>query len=75
MAAVSTALAATGAHEAWVWFTAVGNYLCVAAFVRARSMCFRRRNFRSDDRVSTRQQIQMLRDALREPALVSSQSR
>ena len=65
MAAVSTALAATGAHEAWVWFTAVGNYLCVAALF-ALEYVFRRRKFRSDDRVSTRQQIQMLRDALRE---------
>jgi uncharacterized membrane protein len=65
MAAVSTALAASGAHEAWVWFTAVGNYICVAALF-ALEYVFRRRTFRSDDRVSTRQQIRMLRDALRD---------
>ena len=64
MVAVSTALAATGAHEAWVWFTAVGNYLCVAGFF-ALEIVFRRWKFPRDLRVSPTQQIQMLRAALR----------
>ena len=64
MAAVSTALAATGAREAWVWFTAVGNYLCVATLF-ALEYVYRRRKFPRDGRVSPRQQIRMLRAALR----------
>ena len=64
MAAVSAALAASGAHEAWVWFTAVGNYLCVAALF-AVEYVYRRRRFPHNAAVSPRQQIQMLRAALR----------
>lgn len=64
MAAVSTALAVTDAREAWVWFTAVGNYLCVAALF-ALEYVFRRRKFPRDGRVSPTQQMRMLRAALR----------
>jgi len=66
MAAVSAALAASGAREAWVWFTAVGNYLCVAALF-AVEYFYRRRRFPHNAAVSPRQQIQMLRAALRNP--------
>ncbi len=65
MAAVSTALAVSGAHAAWVWFTAVGNYLCVAALF-AVEYAYRRRRFPRDDHVSPRQQMALLRAALRE---------
>jgi len=66
MAAVSAALAASGAHAAWVWFTAVGNYLCVAALF-AVEYVYRRRRFPHNAAVSPRRQIQMLRAALRNP--------
>ena len=64
MAAISATLAASGAREAWLWFTAVGNYLCVAALF-AVEYAYRRRRFPSNATVSPRQQIQMLRAALR----------
>ena len=64
MAATSAALSASGAHEAWVWFTAVGNYLCVVALF-AIEYVYRRRRFPHHAAVSPRQQIQMLRAALR----------
>jgi uncharacterized membrane protein len=67
MAAVSAALAAlaaSGAREAWVWFTAVGNYLCVAALF-AVEYVYRRRRFPRNAAASPRQQIRMLRAALR----------
>ena len=65
MAAVSAALAAFGAHWAWAWFTAVGNYLCVAALF-AIEYVYRRRRFPRSDPVSPWQQIMMVRTALRE---------
>jgi uncharacterized membrane protein len=64
MAAVSAALAASGAREAWVWFTAVGNYLCVVALF-AVEYVYRRRRFPHNAAVPPRQQIQMLRSVLR----------
>jgi len=64
MATVSGALAAFGAHEAWVWFTAVGNYLCVAALF-AIEYAYRRRRFPRGDHVSPRRQMAMMRAALR----------
>jgi hypothetical protein len=64
MAAVSVALAASGAREAWVWFTAVGNYLCVAALF-AIEYGYRRWRFPRNDHVSPRQQLLMMRAALR----------
>ena len=64
MAGVSIVLAASGLREAWLWFTAVGNYLCVAALF-ALEYAFRRRKFPRDGRVSPTQQIRMLRAALR----------
>ncbi len=51
MALVSGALAAIGAHEAWAWFTAVGNYLCVAALFMVE-YGYRRWRFPVDSRVS-----------------------
>ena len=65
MAMVSGALAAFGAHEAWVWFTAVGNYLCVAALF-AVEYGYRRWRFPSDSRVPPWQQLGMLRATLRD---------
>jgi uncharacterized membrane protein len=65
MAAVSGALAATGAHEAWVWFTAVGNYLCVAALF-AIEYGYRSWRFPNSGRVSPRRQLEMLRAALQD---------
>ena len=64
MAGVSVALAAFGVHEAWVWFTAVGNYLCVAALFGVE-YGYRRRRFPRKDHVSPGQQILMMRAALR----------
>jgi uncharacterized membrane protein len=66
MAGISAALVASGAREAWVWFTAVGNYLCVAALF-AIEYVYRRRRFPHNAAVSPRQQIRMLRAALRNP--------
>ena len=63
MALVSGALAAIGAHEAWVWFTAVGNYLCVAALF-AIEYGYRRWRFPNDSRVSPGRQLRMLRATL-----------
>ena len=65
MAAVSAFLALLGAHWAWVWFTAVGNYLCVAALF-AIEYWYRRWRFPRTDYVSPRQQIMMVRAALRD---------
>ncbi len=65
MATVSASLAAFGAHAAWAWFTAVGNYLCVAALF-AVEFAYRRRRFPRDDHVPPRQQIALLRAAMRE---------
>jgi uncharacterized membrane protein len=71
MAAISAVLAASGAHAAWMWFTAVGNYLCVAALF-ALEYAYRRRRFPRDDhrsgQISPRQQMDLLRAALRERA-------
>ena len=64
MAVVSVALAAFGIREAWVWFTAVGNYLCVAALF-AIEYGYRRWQFPRKDHVSPRQQLLMMRAALR----------
>ena len=64
MAIVSVALAASGAREAWVWFTAAGNYLCVGALF-AIEYGYRRWRFPRNDHVSPRQQMLMLRSALR----------
>jgi len=64
MAAVSGALAAFGASEAWVWFTAVGNYLCVAVLF-AIEYGYRRRRFPRKDHVSPRQQMLLMRAGLR----------
>lgn len=64
MAAVSVALAVSGAREAWVWFTAVGNYLCVAALF-AIEYGYRRWRLPRNDHVSPRQQLLMMRAALR----------
>jgi len=63
MAMVSVALAASGVREAWVWFTAVGNYLCVAALF-AIEHAYRRWRFPHNDSVSPWQQILMMRAAL-----------
>ena len=65
MATVSASLAAFGAHAAWAWFTAVGNYLCVAALF-ALEFAYRRRRFPRDDHVSPREQIALLRAAMRQ---------
>lgn len=65
MAAVSATLALSGAHAAWVWFTAVGNYLCVAALF-ALEYAYRRCRFPRDRHVSPREQIGLLRAAMRE---------
>jgi uncharacterized membrane protein len=62
MAAVSGALAASGAREAWVWFTAAGNYLCVGALF-AIEYGYRRWRFPRNDHVSPMQQILMIRAA------------
>jgi uncharacterized membrane protein len=64
MAMISVALAASGAHEAWVWFTAVGNYLCVAALF-AIEYGYRRWRFPHEDRTSLWRHILMMRAALR----------
>ena len=64
MAAISVALAASSAREAWVWFTAIGNYLCVAALF-AIEYGYRRWRFPRKDHVSPRQQLLMLRAAFR----------
>ena len=64
MAAMSVVLAASGAHAAWVWFTAVGNYACVAALF-ALEYGWRRRRFPRKDRVTPWQQVALLRDTLR----------
>ncbi len=65
MASLSAVLAAFGAYRAWVWFTAVGNYLCVAALF-AIEYGYRRWRFPRDDHVSPWHQILMMRAALRE---------
>jgi len=65
MAAISVALAASGAREAWVWFTAIGNYLCVAALF-AIEYGYRRWRLPRKDHVSPRQQLLMMRAALRD---------
>ena len=65
MAMVSGTLAAIGAHAAWVWFTAVGNYLCVAVLFTIE-YGYRRWRFPSDSRVSPGRQLEMLRAALRD---------
>lgn len=62
MAIVSVALAVSGAREAWVWFTAAGNYLCVGALF-AIEYGYRRRRFSRDDHVSPLQHLSMLRSA------------
>ena len=65
MTAVSATLALTGAYAAWMWFTAVGNYLCVAALF-AFEYAYRYRRFPRDTHISPREQIALLRAALRE---------
>jgi uncharacterized membrane protein len=65
MALVSGALAAFGAHEAWVWFTAVGNYLCAGALF-AIEYGYRSWRFPNDSRISPGRQLEMLRTALRD---------
>jgi uncharacterized membrane protein len=65
MAAVSASLAGFGAHWAWAWFTAVGNYLCVAALF-AIEYAYRRRRFPRHGQPSPRDQLMMVRDALRD---------
>jgi uncharacterized membrane protein len=65
MAAVSGGLAVFGAHAAWVWFTAVGNYLCVAALFLVEYV-WRRRRFPRQDHVAPLQQVLMMRAALRD---------
>jgi uncharacterized membrane protein len=65
MATISGALAATGAHAAWVWFTAVGNWLCVAVLF-AIEYGYRRWRFPGDSRVPPGRQLEMLRAALRD---------
>jgi uncharacterized membrane protein len=44
MALVSAALALTGSHRAWTWFTGVGNYLGVGALFLGEH-AYRRRRF------------------------------
>lgn len=66
MAGTSVAMAAFGAREAWVWFTAVGNYLCVVALF-AIEYGYRRWRFPRKDHVSPRQQLLMMRAAMRGP--------
>jgi uncharacterized membrane protein len=65
MAAVSGGLAAVGAHAVWAWFTAVGNYLCVAALF-AMEYLWRRWRYPREDHVGPLQQVLMMRRALRE---------
>jgi uncharacterized membrane protein len=71
MAATSAALALSGAHAAWVGFTAVGNYLCVVALF-ALEFAYRRWRFPRDehrtDPISPWQQVALFRAALRERA-------
>ena len=62
MAIVSVALAASGAREAWVWFTAAGNYLCVGALF-AIEYGYRRRRFPHSGHVSPMRNMSMLRSA------------
>ena len=64
MATVSGTLVALAAHEAWVWFTAVGNYLCVAALF-ALEYGYRRWRFPRREHVSPLRQLAMLRAAMR----------
>jgi uncharacterized membrane protein len=64
MAGVSGCLAAFAPREAWVWFTAVGNYLCVAALF-AIEYAYRQRRFPRKNHVSPRRQLALLRAALR----------
>ena len=63
MAAVSATLASMAAHEAWVWFTAVGNYLCVAALF-AVEYGYRRWRLPRGEHISPLRQMAMLRAAL-----------
>ena len=64
MALVSGALAAAGTIEAWTWFTAVGNYLCVAALF-AVEFTWRRYRFPRQAHVALLAQIAMMRAAIR----------
>ena len=64
MAAVSATLAVAAAHEAWVWFTAVGNYLCAAALF-AIEYGYRRWRFPRKEHASPLRQMEMLRTFLR----------
>ncbi len=64
MALVSAALAAFGAYEAWMWFTAVGNYLCVA-FLFAVEYAWRRRKFPLRAHVTPLAQVALVRAAMR----------
>ena len=64
MASVSGALAATGAIEAWTWFTAVGNYLCVVALF-AVEFTWRRYRYPRKVEVALLAHIAMMRAAIR----------
>ncbi|MEO8346532.1 MAG: hypothetical protein ABI607_12640 [Betaproteobacteria bacterium] len=64
MATVSATLATLAAHDAWVWFTAVGNYVCVAALF-AIEYGYRRWRFPRKVHASPMRQVEMLRSALR----------
>jgi uncharacterized membrane protein len=65
MATLSVILATLGLREAWMWFTAVGNYLCVAALF-AIEYAWRRRRFPRSEHVSPARQVALLRAALRD---------
>jgi uncharacterized membrane protein len=64
MAVVSCALAA-GSHAAWLWFTAVGNYVCVAALL-VGEYAYRRARFAQYRHASPVELFKLVRAALRE---------
>jgi uncharacterized membrane protein len=65
MAGVSATLAVTGARVAWLWFTAIGNYLCVAALFGGEYAyrCARFSNYRH---ASPFKLFRIIRGAMRE---------
>ena len=55
----------TGAHAAWVWFTAVGNYLHASPRCSRSNMATGSGAFPSDSRASPGRQLEMLREGSR----------
>jgi uncharacterized membrane protein len=65
MAALSLALAVTGVRIAWVWFTAAGNYLCVAALF-VGEYAYRCTRFSHYRHASPFKLLRIMRGAMRE---------